>query len=801
MATCETCGSQLSSGTACQRCAAPQLLALFDDDEVDFIDEEEDDIRIQGYSIVEPIGEGGAGSVFRARQDSLNRDVALKVLNHVGSRKGRSRFELEVEILTQLDEEGIPDIIDSGVSDNVYYYAMDLIDGKPLCHDFCEKRTLSERDRIILFEKVCRIVQQAHRKGIIHRDLKPSNILVTVDLDPKVLDFGVAKMIDREDQAQVTHIVPGTPHFMSPEQARSEGVDMSSDVYSLGTLLYELMTDCLPFEGSPDVVKHKIAQESPPRPCSKKPDLHREIEAIIIKAMARDPENRYQTAGNLADDLQNFLEDRPVTARTLTPLYALKKSVRRHWPYYAIGIAALVMAVSGLTIYVNDINRYSHELEASNEKLRESNARSESIVSDLTFTLMQEELASGNYKRALKVNSILEKHFKNLSSEDISPEGHVTLSIALALRGRYFSDTGDYNKAEMLLIKANEILYSIEGEKSLGLRYQNIATNHSAFGTLFNRQRMLNKAKNNYETALKYWEKVAQYPDLLQESVKGKASALRGLGYGSKEKKEFTKALSFFEQSKELVESLGDSELTSNASWCELLEDSAEAEWRIGKYEEASSTLAEIIKVRKKLVLERPDVPSHYSALVRSHSRLAEVMIKRERLDLDVPEEEKAHKIKQLDLAALEAKKGLQVSRDARTFGIEPGPLNSAERMLAVVFRMLADGYLILREEEKMLSCNQDYLTICQEVVDMVPSDRNERFLIKAHIDYAKHAERFGEYGLAAEQAKQAVARCESYVKNHGSHDEVAKFLEQSKELARMNAFFDLFKMKAPKEP
>jgi ankyrin repeat protein len=346
--------------------------------------------RIGRYKLLEPIGEGGFGVVWMAEQEEpVRRRVALKIIKlGMDTREVVARFEAERQALAMMEHANIASVFDGGATETGRpFFVMELVRGVPIT-EYCDANKLSTAQRLDLFIQVCQAVQHAHQKGIIHRDLKPSNILVTVKDDrpvPKVIDFGIAKAT----QARLTEKTLftrfrqwiGTPSYMSPEQAGLGclDVDTRSDIYSLGVLLYELLTGKTPFdtrkllEQGYDAVMRTIREEEPPKPSTRLGTLGREelgavaskrgaepgklhrlvhgdLDWIVMKALEKDRARRYETASALARDMEHFLRNEPVSAAAPTPLYRARKFVRRNRPrlaFAALGTIALLLAVAG----------------------------------------------------------------------------------------------------------------------------------------------------------------------------------------------------------------------------------------------------------------------------------------------------------------------------------------------------------------------------------------------------------------------------------------------------------------------
>ena len=336
--------------------------------------------QIGHYKLLEQIGEGGFGIVFMAEQtEPLRRKVALKVLKAgMDTRQVIARFEAERQALALMDHPNIAKVLDAGTTpSNRPYFAMELVRGIPIT-DFCNQADVTPLERLRLFLSVCRAVQHAHQKGIIHRDLKPTNVLVTLhDGTPtvKVIDFGIAKAVGQQltEKTLFTSFAQmlGTPVYMSPEQAALSGwdVDTRSDIYSLGVLLYELLTGVTPFEKERlakadfDEMRRIIREEDPARPSTRVSTLARgdtaavkrqttprllsrlirgELDCVVMKCLSKDRTQRYDSVSGLAADLERYLAGQPIEARPPSAAYRLRKFVSRN--RVAITTIALVAA-------------------------------------------------------------------------------------------------------------------------------------------------------------------------------------------------------------------------------------------------------------------------------------------------------------------------------------------------------------------------------------------------------------------------------------------------------------------------
>src|SRR6478672_5170667 len=399
MPTCPQCGSEPASGDPaglCPMCLIQGALGSSGADEFNTrtagaaadLAPDEDFGR---YRIVQPLGEGGMGSVYLAEQrDPIRRRVALKVVKlGMDTAQVLSRFDNERQALAMMDHPNIAQIFDAGATPRGRpYFVMEYIEGAPITR-YCDRRRMTTKERLALFIAVCRAVQHAHQKGVIHRDLKPSNVLVTEQdgvAVPKVIDFGIAKATDKwaVENTLLTQFgqIVGTPEYASPEQAdtMTGEIDEASDVYSLGVLLYELLIGAVPFDtatlrnaGLAEMLRMIREDEAPslPRkltamgagashiaarrqtdPVTLRRLVDGDLNSIAMKALEKARERRYASVSDLAADIQRHLEHRPVLASAPSRLYRARKFLRRH-RLAALGTVAGLgfMALGGATIW------------------------------------------------------------------------------------------------------------------------------------------------------------------------------------------------------------------------------------------------------------------------------------------------------------------------------------------------------------------------------------------------------------------------------------------------------------------
>jgi serine/threonine protein kinase/tetratricopeptide (TPR) repeat protein len=353
---CRKCGAKIFSDAPrglCTACALETALGILPDAAPGFADPRQRDLQgsLGDYELLEEIGRGGQGVVFRARQKSLNRTVALKIigLGQWASKAHIRRFRLEAEAAASLDHPCIVPIYEVDERDGSCYFSMKLIEGGQL--DEVVKRTpMPVRQAAELMAKVARTVHYAHEHGILHRDIKPGNILLDVKGEPHLTDFGLARLLESESTVTRTLEVLGTPSYMAPEQAAGNNTKLTSatDVYGLGAVLYQLLTGHPPFAGGTTYETIKLLLETEPRlPRLLNRKIDRDLSTICLKCLEKDPKRRYSSALALAEDLEHWLKHEPIHAKRSGFFTHARKWVRRN-PSIAALITLSVALATGL---------------------------------------------------------------------------------------------------------------------------------------------------------------------------------------------------------------------------------------------------------------------------------------------------------------------------------------------------------------------------------------------------------------------------------------------------------------------
>jgi eukaryotic-like serine/threonine-protein kinase len=443
------------------------------------------------YKLLQKLGEGGCGVVYLAEQDEpVRRRVALKVIKlGMDTKEVIARFEAERQAIARMDHPNIAHVLDAGATDaGRPYFVMELVRGVPITR-YCDEHRLGTASRLELFIQICHAVQHAHQKGIIHRDLKPSNILVTLQDGvpvPKVIDFGIAKAT----QGRLTDLTVftafeqfiGTPAYMSPEQAELNGLDVDtrSDIYSLGVLLYELLTGRPPFDPKTllaagiDEIRRIIREVDPPRPSTRLGTLTHadrvtvakvrntapaqlftalrgDLDWIVMRCIEKNRTRRYETANELAIDIQRYLENEPVSARPPSTLYRLGKTFRRHRTVVIASIIVVVALVLGIVTSLTQAVRAQRAEQIAYAEAEISSA----ISSFLQYDLLGEAAAERQPDREVTLRSAVDRAALKLDSA-FPKQPLVEASIRDTV-ARVYHSLGDYVAMQRHMQRALEI--------------------------------------------------------------------------------------------------------------------------------------------------------------------------------------------------------------------------------------------------------------------------------------------------------------------------------------------------------
>ena len=583
--------------------------------------------RIGDYRIVRLLGRGGMGSVYLAsRADRRYRkEVAIKILKRgLDSEDIQRRFHRERQILASLDHPNIARLLDAATTDDgLPCFVMEVVEGTRI-DGYCDRRGLSVAERLELFRAVCDAVQTAHRNLIVHRDLKPTNILVTSRGVPKLLDFGVAKLLDPDSFPQT--IVPTalpyhpmTPNYASPEQVRGEAITTASDVYSLGVLLYLLLTGHPPYRVDlrrPAEMERLICETEPEKPSivAGRPEstsestpesnntssviggsperlrrrLTGDLDTIVLKALAKEPDQRYRSVDQLSEDLRRHLEGLPILARRPTFSYRAGKFLRRHRTGVMMAVISAGLLLAGIVTTAWQA-RVAEQERARAETLR-AQAEAEKTLAQEVVTFMVElfQLANPSEARGRTVTAreILEKGAREIARLEGQPEVQARLMDTIGLS---YKGLGLYDDAAQQLHSALETRRRVLGDTHL-----------DSADTLDHMATLVFEAQGDFELAGRYFrEALEMRRRQLGNEHPEVAESLNNLGQALRARGELEEAEALLRESLELKRSLYGEH---HASVANGLNNLAGVLTQRGEYRAAEALFREALELRRELL-------------------------------------------------------------------------------------------------------------------------------------------------------------------------------------------------------
>jgi serine/threonine protein kinase/tetratricopeptide (TPR) repeat protein len=615
------------------------------------------------YKLLQQIGEGGMGTVYMAEQTQpVQRKVALKLIKAgMDSRQVIARFEAERQALALMDHPNIAKVLDAGTTESGRpYFVMELVKGVPLTR-YCDEHHLTPRQRLELFVPVCQAVQHAHQKGIIHRDLKPSNVMVCMydgKPVPKVIDFGVAKATGSKLTERTLHTefgaIVGTFEYMSPEQAELNQLDIDtrSDIYSLGVLLYELLTGTTPLERKrlKEVaileLLRLVREEEPPRPSTRLSTVQElpsiaanrgleprklsglvrgELDWIVMKCLEKDRNRRYETANGLARDIEHYLHDEPVNACPPSAAYQIKKFVRRNWVPMLAATVMLCSLVGGIAGTSWGLIRATKEAKAA----RQARDRTRQALDAMTSTITGDALTTQKdiSKDQKKFLSEVLLYYQEFAGEKADDETSRARTAGAAYRvGMIESRLGRSEQSVIAFQTARDGYATLTADFPAVAAYRwDLARNHNNLGIQLAALAKWLEAERAYSKAMAIQEKlttefsgVPEYRRGLANSHHNRGSLLANQGKSSEAEEEYRKALAIKEKLAADYSAEPQYERdrsVSHSALGVLLMD-------LGRRSEAEQEFRSAMAIDEKLAASFPAVSEHQHNLACDHTDL-----------------------------------------------------------------------------------------------------------------------------------------------------------------------------------
>jgi tRNA A-37 threonylcarbamoyl transferase component Bud32/tetratricopeptide (TPR) repeat protein len=594
------------------------------------------------YKLLEKVGEGGCGIVYVAEQtEPVRRRVALKVIKlGMDTKAVVARFEAERQALAMMDHPNIAKVLDAGATEmGRPFFVMELVRGIKIT-EYCDQHHLATKERLELFVKVCQAIQHAHQKGIIHRDIKPSNILVTLHDGapvPKVIDFGIAKATEgRLTDATVytqLHQFIGTPAYMSPEQAEMSGLDVDtrSDIYSLGVLLYELLTGRTPFDPTElmsqglDVMRRTIREKEPVRPSTKVATLQAEeqsttaecrgaealklisllrgdLDWIVMKCLEKDRTRRYETANGLAFDLKRHLNNEPVLARPPSTAYRLQKALQRHKVAAMAAMAVILVVILGVAGITLALLKARHAETLSMQSRNDA----ENLANFMLEDLYAELEPSGQLETITRLARKAVAYYDGLSTALRTPETERNWLAARARLALLLASQGDFEKA---IATAEKVQGDLERRRQQGDQSDSTILSlgmvGQAFGLCYLRREELTSMVAALEKAADALRPLAHSPGGSQRVKLQYADILNDLSHFLPPER----GTAICEEALQILEGIGAldwSNLSAASAWADVADSKARESLPLGRIEEAERLEKEVQRVAEGVVSRRP---------------------------------------------------------------------------------------------------------------------------------------------------------------------------------------------------
>lgn len=504
--------------------------------------------RIGSYKVKEKIGQGGMGAVYLAErtEGDFKHRVAIKLIDRSNATaENLDRFKQEKRILASLNHPGIAQLFDGGITDDgMPYIIMEYVNGTPIT-DYCDQNNCSISEKIELYIEVLKAVRNAHENLIIHSDLKPDNILIDESGNVKILDFGISKLLKSKGESASATTYNGsalTPRYAAPEQIQDQNVTTATDIYSLGLVLYRLLTkkNAIHFDDrSRESVKKAILHKNIEHPSVKaeeqklKTALRGDLDSIVLKAIQKEPAQRYRNANDFIGDLQKYLNHFPVSARPNSLMYRGTKFYKRHKGGTTLVAAALIVIV-GLTIF------YTQQIKKERNQAQIEAAKSQEITS-FVIGLLEENYPENSQGDTVTVRQILDKSVFEIESLNKSPDIKAKMQQVI---GHAYNSVGEPRKAKPLLTNAISILESEQVQNT------DLAHTYNVAGIIFRDLGELDSSQTYLERS------ISTFRSLAKTSVPEYPKALKNLAYVMRIRSDYESALNYLEEALKIEQQL-----------------------------------------------------------------------------------------------------------------------------------------------------------------------------------------------------------------------------------------------------
>lgn len=625
--------------------------------------------RFGNYELLHEIARGGMGVVYKARQTTLNRIVALKMIKagNLADEEEIQRFQAEAEAAAQLDHPGIVPIYEVGKQNAQHFFSMGFVEGQSLDRKL-KDGPLSAKDAANLIKTIAEAVQYAHEHHIVHRDLKPANVLIGVDGKPRITDFGLAKRLSGDSGMTATGQVLGTPSYMPPEQAegRTETIGAAADVYSLGAMLYALLTGRPPFQAANMMeTLRQVCHQEPVSPRDLNASVDKDQETICLKCLEKDPAKRYASAGELAEDLTRYLARKPIFARPIgKPARMLRWCRRNPTGATVVGLLAiLAFAGTGVALYQTEMNYRMAELnhqkdealiEATEQRenaeesfkiSRESDRKKGIALVEKHKALLEAEAAFDGYVKTVKNAKLLKdprfkgllkvllndalvhyQRFVDAHQDERDPVMRARLAKALYGIGIISAEKGSQDEAIRAFQQAVKIREQLVREDPTVTDHKRLlAVTHNNLGIMYNSTGKRADALTAYRQSLTIWEQVVQEEPTVAKYQSEMARAHNSLGALYAETGKPTEALAAYRTALTIWERLARENPTDTEyqNLQVLSQNNIGHVYRsTGNPSQALATFRQVLKIRQRLTFENPADTDYQSDLATSYNNL-----------------------------------------------------------------------------------------------------------------------------------------------------------------------------------